>query len=69
MHANIFVLIVVDTICKEWNSLPEMMQEYFHEKNSNNQNITAYDWLYSKKIPSITKKALIVLCNRLGLSS
>ena len=55
-------------ICKEWNTLAEMMHEYFHEKDLN-QNLTAYDWLYSKKIPNITKTGLIALCNRLGLSS
>ena len=43
-------------ICKQWNSLAEMMQEYFNEKDLNNQNLTAYDWLYSKKFLILPKQ-------------
>ena len=56
-------------ICNYWNSIAHMMQEYEQEKNTNNEYTSAYDWLYSKKIPNITKTALHALCNRLGLSS
>ena len=55
-------------ICNQWNSVAEMMQEYFHERNLN-QNLTGHDWLYSKQIPHITNTAVKALCHRLGLTS
>ena len=56
------------SISNYWESVAEMMQEYFEAKKST-PNLTGYNWLYSKNIPNITKKALKGLCNRLGLSS
>ena len=53
-------------ISKQWNSIAHMLQSFFFEQQ-NNENLTGYDWLYSKNIPNIKKSTLTALCNRLGI--